>query len=98
MSEPLKLSLEKKYYLNVMKEIMVTNSFLTLDKNTRGCQEESFDDCITRKYMATLIHKCQCLPFTMKTIQQVKYLPFRSFNFDLDYYDFLGSFMHYKEF
>ena len=38
-------------------------SFLTLDKNVRGCQEETRNDCITDKYSKTLLNKCQCLPF-----------------------------------
>ena len=45
LTEPLRLSLNKKYTLNVMKEITVTDSFLTLDKETRKCQEERYDDC-----------------------------------------------------
>ena len=54
-----------------MKEITVTDSFLSLDKDIRGCQEDSFNDCITRKYKNTLSHKCQCLPFQMKLTEQV---------------------------
>ena len=50
-----------------MKEITVTDSFLSLDKDIRG----SFNDCITRKYKNTLSHKCQCLPFQMKLTEQV---------------------------
>ena len=63
--EPLELSLEKKYFLNVVKEITVTDSYLSMNKNTRGCQKESFDECITRKYLKALINHCQCLPFQM---------------------------------
>lgn len=69
--EPLELYLEKKYFLNVIKEITVTDSFLTLDENTRGCQEESFDDCTTKKYTNALINKCHCLPFQMRLSQEV---------------------------
>ena len=65
------LNLEKKYFLNVIKEISVTESFLTLDENTRGCQEESFDDCTTKKYTNALIDKCKCLPFQMRLTQEV---------------------------
>ena len=65
------LNLEKKYFLNVIKEISVTESFLTLDENTRGCQEESFDDCTTKKYINALINKCKCLPFQIRLTQKV---------------------------
>ena len=54
-----------EHYLNVIKEISVTDSFLSMDKNERGCQEESFDECTTRKYLKALRNKCQCLPFQM---------------------------------
>ena len=64
-AEQLKLQLEKKYHLNVIKEISVTDSFLTLDKDIRGCQVESFDDCTTEKYIDTLRNKCQCWPFQL---------------------------------
>ena len=67
-----------KHYFNVIKEIKVTNSFLSLDKDIRGCQEESNDECTTRKYMNTLMNKCQCLPFHLrlsnKVILILKYL------------------------
>ena len=72
LSEPLELSLEKMYYhLNVIKEITVTDSFLTLNKNIRGCQEESFDDCMTWKYKKILKDECQCLPFQIRSNEQV---------------------------
>jgi len=64
--EPMELSLNMKHYFNVIKEISVTDSFLSLDKDIRGCQEESYDKCTTRKYMNTLMNKCQCLPFQFR--------------------------------
>ena len=69
--KPLKLPLERKYNLNVMKEVTVTDSFLTLDKDIKGCQEESFDACRTRKYKTELIDKCQCLPFKIRLTDEV---------------------------
>jgi len=69
--EPLELVLEKKYYLNVIKQITVTDSYLALDKETRGCQKESFDDCTTRKYLNALMNKCQCLPFHILQTKKV---------------------------
>ena len=47
-----------------MKEVKVTESFLTLNKEKRGCQdEETLDDCITRNYIDSIINTCGCLPF-----------------------------------
>ena len=70
--EPLKLSLDKKYFLNVIKEISVTDSFMSMDKDVRGCQKESYDECTTRKYINALMNKCQCLPFQFKLNEKVK--------------------------
>ena len=53
-------------------DMRVTDSFLTLNEEVRKCQNyESFDDCITRKYIASLLEKCKCLPFTMRLSVEV---------------------------
>ena len=71
-ADQLKLNVDKKkFYLNVIKEISVTDSFLAMDKNIRGCQEESYDECTTRKYKENLENKCQCLPFQMRITEEV---------------------------
>ena len=71
-----KLKLENSYNLNVIKEIRVTDSFLSMDKDIKGCQKESYDDCTRRKYLKTLINRCQCLPFHLNFIDQeiIRYL------------------------
>ena len=61
--EPLKLIVEKKYFLNVIKEITVTDSYMSMDKDVRGCQKASFDESTNRKYFKALINQCECLPF-----------------------------------
>ena len=63
--EPIQLSVDMEHDLNVIKEITVTDSFLSLDKDIRGCQEESFDECTARNFKNTLMNKCQCLPFQL---------------------------------
>ena len=60
-----------EHYLTVIKEIMVTDSFLSLDKSIRGCQEETFDECRTRKYANALTEKCKCLPFQLRLTEEV---------------------------
>ena len=62
-----------KYDLNVIKEISVTDSFLSLDDNIRGCQKESFDDCTTRKYKKTVLETCKCLPFKLRLTEEVSF-------------------------
>ena len=65
--EPVNLSLERNYYLNVIKEITVTDSFLSMDKGTTKCQDyEPYDDCKTKNYINNLVNKCQCLPFQIR--------------------------------
>ena len=67
----MKLSLDMEHNLNVIKEITVTDSFLSMDKDIRGCQKESYDDCTTNKYINALTDKCQCLPFQLKLTEEV---------------------------
>ena len=57
--------------MNVIKVITVTDSFLSMDKNIRGCQQESFDDCMTEKYINNLKNFCQCLPFQLRLYEEV---------------------------
>ena len=69
--EPLKLPLNKKYNLNVIREIAVTDSFLSMDIDNKECQEESFSECVTQKYKKTLMDLCQCLPFQIRLNNEV---------------------------
>ena len=70
--DPLKLSLEKEYNLNIVKEIKVKTSYSTLDKSITECQnKESFNDCKTRLYLETLIQLCGCLPFNIRLSKKV---------------------------
>ena len=55
-----------------MKEISVTDDFLTLDKSIIKCQnEESLQDCKTRKYIDTMVEQCNCLPFAIRNDNEV---------------------------
>ena len=67
--EPLKLPVGKKYNLNNVKEIQVSEDFLGLPNEVIGCQNvESEEDCKTRLYMNALINQCKCLPFGVNQI------------------------------
>ena len=64
--------MENEYNLNVIKEIIATSSFLSIERNVRKCQnDESFDECVTRKYIDDLITKCKCLPLNLRLTKKV---------------------------
>ena len=55
-----------------MKEIDVRSSYLALEKDIIGCQnQESYNDCMTRNYLSNLMETCSCLPFTIRTSNKV---------------------------
>ena len=58
---------EGEYNLNSLKEINVTNSYLGLDKDIRGCQhDEPYVNCTTRENIDTILEECGCLPLNMR--------------------------------
>ena len=58
--------------MNVLKEIRVTDSYIGLDQDVRGCQnEEPKDNCTTRQYLDTLLGKCGCLPINIRLVHKV---------------------------
>ena len=64
--EPLKLYGEGSYILSVVKEVKVTEDFMTLDEETRGCQmTEPYENCTTRVYKETVLEECGCIPFSI---------------------------------
>ena len=66
--EPLQLYGEGEYNLNSVKQMKVTESFLTLDKGVRKCQNtDDYEDCTTKLYYDTLMEQCQCLPLNLKS-------------------------------
>ena len=70
--EPVKLIGEGEYKLDVLKEIVVTDSYLGLDKYIRGCQnEEPLENCTTRSYIENLVRNCGCLPLTIRLTDKV---------------------------
>ena len=72
ISEEVKLIGEGEYNLNTLKEIKVSDSYLGLDQDERGCQdEEPLYNCSTRHYMDALIDHCGCLPFNIKLSDKV---------------------------
>ena len=67
MAEPLKLQGEGEYNLDVVKEVKVTDSFLGMDEEERGCQnKEDYQSCTTRHYIDQVKKTCKCLPLYLK--------------------------------
>ena len=63
----MKLIGDGEYNLDVLKNIETTESYLGLDQDVRGCQnEETIDNCTTRQYIDTLLEKCECLPYSIR--------------------------------
>ena len=49
----------------------MTDSYLGLDQNIRGCQnEEPLQSCTTKVYTDTVLEECGCLPLNMRTSQK----------------------------
>ena len=66
-TEPVKLVGEGKYNLDAVKEITVTDSFLGMDMEDKGCQiEEPLHNCTTQHYIETFLDQCGCLPFYLR--------------------------------
>ena len=53
--------------MNSVKEVKVTDDFLTMNPEIRNCQElETFEDCTTRKYINKLENECHCVPYNLR--------------------------------
>ena len=48
------------------KEVKVTDSFLGLKEEVKGCQSlETVTDCETKSYLESLRQNCGCIPFSL---------------------------------
>ena len=70
--DPVTLYGEGEFNLNAIKEISVTESFLGLSQEAKGCQNtDTFNDCVTKNYIEKLRDKCGCLPLSSILSDQV---------------------------
>ena len=54
-----------------IKQIQVTDDYLDLDLQTRGCQNDNtYEDCITEFYLGLLKEECKCLPFNLQNFSK----------------------------
>ena len=60
-----------EYNLDAWTVVVVTDSFLGLDQEDRGCQLEPVLDCTTRQYQDALLKKCGCLPLSIRLSNEV---------------------------
>ena len=45
----------------------MTDDYLGLDLQTRGCQNDNtYEDCVTEEYLDLLKEECNCLPFNLQ--------------------------------
>ena len=66
--EPLKLYGEGNYALTSVKEVVVTDSFLSMKAETRNCQvDELYEDCETEEYLERVRTVCSCIPVNLMT-------------------------------
>ena len=50
-----------------VKQVQITNDYLRLDMQTRGCQNDNtYEDCVTDLYLDSLMEECNCLPFNLQ--------------------------------
>ena len=66
---------EGEYNLDVLKEIVVSSSYMGLNQNIRKCQsEETFYDCTTKHYRYDILRHCGCLPSNARLNDKVNLL------------------------
>ena len=50
-----------------MTELEVTDSYLGLEQDVKGCQsEEPYLNCTTKHYIENILVGCGCLPFNIR--------------------------------
>ena len=70
--DPVTLTGEGQYNFNSIKQIDVTESFLSIDQEFTKCQNrEFFEDCTTKHYLLEVKEKCKCLPYAINQLDKV---------------------------
>ena len=77
-SGPMQLKGEGTYKISNIKEFKVTEAFLNLDVETKGCQhEESFDRCMTKNNFIAITTNCNCVPYSMRNYSSLSNMKVR---------------------
>ena len=71
--DPVTLTGEGQYNFNSIKQIDVTESFLSINQEFTKCQnKEPLEDCTTRYYLSEVKKKCGCLPYAISQMDKVQ--------------------------
>ena len=62
-----------EYNLDALTKVEVTDAFMGLDQDDRGCQPDPLYNCTTRKYLDALVDKCGCLPLSIRLDKEVPF-------------------------
>ena len=82
----LKIAGDGDFRVKVFKEIHVTDEFLSLDENTKGCQSVGkYRNCLSGYYQE-IKETCGCLPLYLSLENEVQKMPLEYFN----YFDFVN--------
>ena len=64
---PLILFGEGNYALTDIKQIEITDAFLSLDEEIKKCQNvETVHECETRKFINLGLERCNCTPYALR--------------------------------
>ena len=70
--DPVEIFEEGQYNFLSLKEIVVTDSFMGLDRETKNCQNvEAYEDCKTQSHIQNLRQECGCLPLALRLSEKV---------------------------
>ena len=63
---------EGQYNFLSLKEIVITDSFMGLNRETKNCQNvEAYEDCKTQSHIQNLRQECGCLPLALRLSEKV---------------------------
>ena len=58
--------------MEVLKEILVTDSYLGLKQDIKNCQnEEPLLNCTTKKHIDAYLNSCGCIPMNIRLNEKV---------------------------
>ena len=74
LTDPVEIFEEGQYNFLSLKEIVVTDSFMGLDRETKNCQNvEAYDKCKTQSHIQKLRQECGCLPLALRLSEKVNF-------------------------
>ena len=69
------------YALSAVKEMRISDDFLSLGQDFTKCQvQEAYEDCTTRMFYAEIIKQCNCVPYSLGLGKNQVYLYYMRLN------------------